>query len=136
MWTTTKPTKPGRYGWRPDKAPWRTVEQQPELLELVEYRGKLVIERSCADIDPRRGEWWDAPIVLPWEAQPEPVSAELERMRGALEKIAKWNGEFPTVFRAGKLISFEGEFGSNGERDYMREVARAALLPSPTIPTE
>lgn len=168
MWTKTKPTKPGRYGWRPDKRPWRTVEQQPESLELVEYRGKLVIERSCADIDPSRGEWWDAPIVMPWEAKPEPVNAELlaaaklafrrlvtlveggdaldddavaagklevaitraeshpvadlERMQAALNKIARWE--------CGAEV--DGSF----DDPWSAKLARAALLPSPTIPTE
>lgn len=57
---------------------------------------------------------------------------ELERLRAALTKIEKWFGEFPAT---GKFwdeqktdeMSYSACYGSNGERDYMRGVARDAL---------
>jgi hypothetical protein len=52
------------------------------------------------------------------------------RMQAALEKIAKWHGEFPpsgAVYPDGSAVSYGIEFGSNGERDYMRKVACEAL---------
>ena len=52
------------------------------------------------------------------------------QLRAALEKIAAW--EMPPVFnREGKPSRMSLEYGSNGERDYIRSVARAALSPIP-----
>lgn len=51
--------------------------------------------------------------------------------RQALQKIANWFGEFPPTDavwpETGEPMSYGAAFGSNGERDYMREIARAAL---------
>ena len=54
--------------------------------------------------------------------------AEAERMREALEKVERW--QFPPTgkfWESGNPVSYIAAYGSNGERDYMREVARAAL---------
>lgn len=57
-------------------------------------------------------------------------------LREALERIARWHGEFPETGRfwdahhgdGGTVpMSYAAYFGSNGERDYMRAVARDAL---------
>lgn len=49
----------------------------------------------------------------------------------ALEKIARWHGEFPDVPAEAKArhgdLSYGSMYGSNGERDYMRQVARDAI---------
>lgn len=55
-------------------------------------------------------------------------------MRLALERIAKWHGEFPDTGKTGEdgsPISYGAWWGSNGERDYMRNVAHAALTEKP-----
>ncbi len=55
-------------------------------------------------------------------------------MREALEKIARWFGEFPATGQKwpdGSELSYAAAFGSNGERDFMREIARAALARHP-----
>lgn len=63
------------------------------------------------------------------ESKPDPSSALAE----ALEKIERWFGEFPETGRFWdepenkQPMSYAACYGSNGERDYMREVARAAL---------
>jgi hypothetical protein len=52
------------------------------------------------------------------------------RMEAALRKIARWFGEFPAsgkVFKDGTPMSYGAAYGSNGERDYMRQVALNAL---------
>lgn len=58
---------------------------------------------------------------------------ERDRLRAALERIERWFGEFPPTGRTwsddGESMSYGAAFGSNGERDYMRAVARAALAP-------
>ncbi len=46
----------------------------------------------------------------------------------ALERISRWYGEFPPVNdREGNSSTFGALYGSNGERDYMRHVAKSAL---------
>lgn len=45
----------------------------------------------------------------------------------ALQRIAKWYGEFPYTEFNGKECSYESAHGSNGARDYMRNIAKQAL---------
>ena len=59
------------------------------------------------------------------------VSDRVRIMEEALERIVKWHGEFPEVTTEfnGKVekCSYGIAYGSNGERDFMREIARKAL---------
>jgi hypothetical protein len=81
-------------------------------------------------------------IALSREAVPsfldalERQAAEIEMLRGALERIERWFGEFPETGRfwpsedpteSARPMSYGAAWGSNGERDFMRAVARAAL---------
>ncbi len=53
-----------------------------------------------------------------------------EALAAALLRIANWHGEFPPTERYwddGTEMSFGAVNGSNGERDFMRELARTAL---------
>ena len=57
-------------------------------------------------------------------------------MRRALERIAKWIGEFPDTEQKwpdGSPMSYGDAYGSNGERDYMRRLAREALAAKPAL---
>lgn len=59
-----------------------------------------------------------------------PISSNERTLRAALERIARWHGEFPATGRTwpgGDPMSYAAAFGSNGERDFMRQVAREAL---------
>lgn len=69
-------------------------------------------------------------------APPSDLVAEVERLRAALEKIERWFGEFPETGKfwenddgsqSDRPMSYGACYGSNGERDFMRLVARAAL---------
>lgn len=61
------------------------------------------------------------------------IDQENKRLRAALERIAKWEGEFPETGRFWdepknmQPMSYAACYGSNGERDYMRQVAQDAL---------
>lgn len=58
------------------------------------------------------------------------LSMENRRYKKALVRIQKWFDEFPATGRAwpdGAPMSYSAAFGSNGERDYMRQVAENAL---------
>jgi hypothetical protein len=52
---------------------------------------------------------------------------ELEsEMLKVLERIAKWHDEFPPTdryWKDGTKMSYGAAFGSNGERDFMRQLA-------------
>ncbi|HXE63142.1 MAG TPA: hypothetical protein VN519_06350 [Bryobacteraceae bacterium] len=72
-------------------------------------------------------------------AQPDP------RVKGlveALERIERWFGEFPPTGRTwddkpgGEPMSYAAVNGSNGERDFMRGIARAALAAAKGEPAE
>ena len=55
---------------------------------------------------------------------------EIEQLRAALSRIARWHGEFPATgkfYDNNRPISYEAAYGSNGQRDYMRQVAINAL---------
>lgn len=55
--------------------------------------------------------------------------SEIERLRAALRRVEAWD-KFPVsghLFENGHPMSYGAAFGSNGERDHMRRVARDAL---------
>jgi hypothetical protein len=60
------------------------------------------------------------------------LAREIERLRAALTRIEKWFGEFPETGKfweddATRPMSYGACYGSNGERDFMRQIARDAL---------
>lgn len=58
------------------------------------------------------------------------------RLEEALRRIEKWKGEFPDTGRTwddGTPMSYSAVYGSNGERDYMRAIARRALAPEGVV---
>ena len=61
------------------------------------------------------------------------VIKQRDELLAALERINRWHGEFPPSGRYWDTphntlpMSFSACNGSNGERDYMRDVARAAI---------
>lgn len=67
------------------------------------------------------------------------VGPDATKMRSALEKIERWFGEFPATGKTwddGSTMSYSACYGSNGERDYMRGIAKDALRVSPLATDE
>lgn len=65
-----------------------------------------------------------------WKDRATAAEEREKRLREALTKIAKWFGEFTETgdcWQDGTPISYGAQFGSNGERDFMRSIASAAL---------
>lgn len=67
---------------------------------------------------------------------PRQLAEQRERLLAALAKIEKWFGEFPPTGRtwensngtpSDRPMSYAACYGSNGERDFMRGIARAAI---------
>ncbi len=79
------------------------------------------------------GENWDATCdsaIAAWNRRASLSAAE--KMAEALRTIAEWRGKFPPTDRfwdeeKTRPMSYAAAYGSNGERDYMRMVARTAL---------
>lgn len=66
----------------------------------------------------------------------ETLRAEVRRQRVALERIVRWRGEFPETGKfwdeeRTKPMSYASCYGSNGERDFMRNIASEALSAKP-----
>jgi len=70
--------------------------------------------------------------------------AQILALREALGKINRWHGEFPETGRfwdrdtKAEPMSYSAAFGSNGERDFMRAIAKSALSapPPPVVSLE
>lgn len=65
-WITNPPNKPGWYGWR------KSYPYEPRILEVGMWPGGGLAVRNPHDdrYDAPAGlggEWWDAPVVPPWE---------------------------------------------------------------------
>jgi hypothetical protein len=82
-------------------------------------------------------------VWLAWCAaspSPEALPASgVEAARIALERIARWVGEFPETGQFWDTantepMSYAACFGSNGERDFMRSIAREALAALTSAP--
>jgi hypothetical protein len=93
----------------------------------------LIVWQTAAK---ERIRWLSAQLAIrslsPTEATEPLVERELI-LRGALERIERWFGEFPQTgqtWNDGSEMSYAACFGSNGERDFMRDIARAALSSS------
>ena len=80
--------------------------------------------------------YWNAlpPLATSAQIVPAELARRLEREKNnyltALKKIEKWFGEFPDsgkTWEDGNPMSYGASFGSNGERDFMRQIARAAI---------
>lgn len=125
------------YGWN-DALRARTSE--PEAREAVPF---MWAYEAVTD-----GEWRAFPrqlqradgSICPGRAlytHPAPASADKLRVAvEALEKVERWFGEFPETGRnwpnddgsdSDRPMSYGAVNGSNGERDFMRHVARQAL---------
>jgi len=55
-----------------------------------------------------------------------------ERLESALKRIERWFGEFPDTGKfwdddKTRPVTYGACYGSNGERDFMRQIAREAL---------
>jgi hypothetical protein len=61
------------------------------------------------------------------------VEKKAARMQSALEQVERWDGfpRVPDLEDLTRTVSYRWEYGSNGERDFMRHVASIALSERP-----
>lgn len=92
---------------------------------VPECKGKDVVTERPAVIDGSAG------FALLTEVPPAPDD-RVKRLEDALRTIARWDPEtFPRIPDAEdpkKTWAYGVAYGSNGERDFMRNIAREALL--------
>lgn len=75
------------------------------------------------------GTFGEQIIAAERKKAPATLKEKLAIAEAALKRIAKWHGEFPRSGRTcetGVEMSYGAAFGSNGERDYMRQLAHDA----------
>ncbi len=110
-----------------------------ELKKLAELQGKarthsevMPFMTACSNID--------LPALVAYVESLQNDIGKLviqrESLRGALRRIEKWYGEFPDTGKfwentdgtiSDRPMSYGACNGSNGERDYMRGIARKVL---------
>lgn len=90
-------------------------------------RTKIVLGKETAEHWCPPGEKIEPLYTAPQPAEQQPDVAQLVE---ALEQIERWDA-FPSTDKtwegSGEPVSYGAAFGSNGERDFMRDVARKAL---------
>ena len=94
-----------------------TLAEKREAYEAVRTKGTTMIADLTVSLTNAR-------------RQRDAALAREAMLREALKKIEVWVGEFPPSGRwwtDGREMSYSAAFGSNGERDFMRDTARAAL---------
>jgi hypothetical protein len=89
-------------------------------------------QRELAEAKERAAEWARSKgeILAMYEnlKVAQSATAPTEILREALKRIARWHGEFPpATSRNGEPSTYGTQYGSNGERDYMRQLALDAL---------
>ena len=67
------------------------------------------------------------------EARCAALAAENAGLKAACERVSMWN-DFPQVIlrSTGEVVPYAVVYGSNGERDYMRNIAATAVLKDTT----
>lgn len=66
----------------------------------------------------------------PWRIECDPAHYDTPDMLATLQRIARWFGEFPATgakWQDGSPVSYGAQYGSNGERDFMRNIAAKAI---------
>ncbi|HZR03645.1 MAG TPA: hypothetical protein VFA81_10790 [Burkholderiales bacterium] len=102
-----------------------------DMMDAYERR----IRSLCTPAELERQPWRCREYVVAEEALAAPSAepSNVTAMRAALQKIARWRGEFPPALDLdGKPCPYGAAYGSNGERDYMRQVALDALNAPPS----
>ena len=108
-------------------------QNEPAVLGPVQRQVRPVADAPrwwhCDTHGPGNASAWGCPECV------RDMRGEIARMRAALERVARWHGEFPETGKfwddeKTRQISYGAEYGSNGERDFMRQLALDALRPN------
>lgn len=108
------------------------VEKMAELIQQMEENSPRVaalqycltqVAEKVEEAEKRNAEL---------EARCAALAAENAGLKAACERVSMWN-EFPqaTLRSTGEVVPYVVAYGSNGERDYMRNIATTALKETP-----
>lgn len=108
---------------------------QPALKERIEKaledftkgRASMHVPPLDTDVDVVLAECSDRLSEL--EARCAALAAENAGLKAACERVSMWN-DFPqaALRSTGEVVPYVVAYGSNGERDYMRNIAATAVL--------
>ncbi|EPY8434751.1 hypothetical protein ACXG85_004633 [Enterobacter kobei] len=100
------------------------------LVEMIKHNGLLA---SMSELE----ELYQVAIqneqkLAESDARCAALAAENAGLKAACERVSMWN-EFPqaTLRSTGEVVPYVVAYGSNGERDYMRNIATTALKETP-----
>lgn len=84
------------------------------------------------DVDGNSGPFVKYEDYAALEARCAALAAENAGLKSACERVSMWN-DFPqaTLRSTGEVVPYVVAYGSNGERDYMRNIATTALKETP-----
>ncbi len=128
-WTDEVPTEGGSY-WARDRENnqsvvviWRSSKEDRWVLAGSYYTTAQVA--ALCQIGHR----------IPEPDELEALINRVAHLEAAIYRVAKWHGEFPATGQfwdddPTRPMSYSTCYGSNGERDFMREIARQALANS------
>ena len=112
---------------------------QPALKERIEKaledftkgRASMHVPPLDTDVDMVLAECSDRLSEL--EARCAALAVENAGLKAACERVSMWN-DFPqvTLRSTGEVVPYAVAYGSNGERDYMRNIAATAVLKDTT----
>ncbi|MEH5087739.1 hypothetical protein PO467_03970 [Enterobacter kobei] len=93
------------------------------------------LKSSCGAVDVREVAQLISDMATQLDAQlarSNVLAAENAGLKAACERVSMWN-EFPqaTLRSTGEVVPYVVAYGSNGERDYMRNIATTALKETP-----
>ena len=109
---------------------WNAAIEAAGVAEMAARIAELEAELSQYQTSKFNPDW---PVLQTTQENLREAWERIKELEAALGRIAKWFGEFPPTGRTwndngqGEEISYFACYGSNGERDYMRQVAASAL---------
>lgn len=108
---------------------WDELEENPEGA-YVRHGDYAALEQRLIESE-RYGRQTDITIDN-LELKLAQMAAENAGLKAACERVSMWDG-FPqaTLRSTGEIVPYVVAYGSNGERDYMRNIAALALKETP-----
>ncbi len=95
------------------------------------------LKASCGAVDVRDVAQLISDLATQLDVQlarSNALAAENAGLKAACERVSMWN-DFPhvTLRSTGEVVPYVVAYGSNGERDYMRNIAATAVLKDTTV---
>lgn len=100
------------------------------MTTLLHFEEIIFLKSECERMAVELTEWKERDEIS--EAEIQYGLARIDKLEAALRTIVAWDSFPPATTHDGKPCSYGFAWGSNGERDYMRNIAQFALNPAPS----